>query len=56
MLRLGFDQLALYLGDVRLLVMAHFPFAIYYYVADESIRILSISHTSRFPGHWKKRR
>jgi len=46
-----------YKGNVRVRVLTHFPFSIFYRViadADE-VLVISISHQSRKPEHWVNR-
>jgi plasmid stabilization system protein ParE len=39
----------------RRLVMKHFPYAVFYIVVADEIRILALAHHSRRPGYWRKR-
>jgi len=41
--------------DVRSYIMPRFPYAIYYRVNSDHIRILAIKHHSRRPGYWRHR-
>ena len=43
-------------GDVRRYLMPQFPFAIYYRVLSEHLRILAVKHHSRLPNYWRERR
>jgi hypothetical protein len=43
-------------ADVRRYLMARFPFAIYYRVLPDSLRILALKHHSRHPGYGRERR
>lgn len=40
--------------DVRRAIVSGFPYLIIYRVAGDSIRIISIFHTSRDPSAWQK--
>ena len=42
-------------GDIREGMVKRYPFAIYYRVLPDRIRILSIHHTSRDPAEWEDR-
>ena len=42
-------------GDVRRYLMQRFPFAIYYRVLPEHIRILAFANHSRHPDYWRYR-
>lgn len=42
-------------GDVREGLMTRFPYAIYYRVLTNRIRILSVFHTARDPARWQGR-
>jgi len=35
--------------------MSRFPYAIYFRVEDDEIRILAFQHHSRHPDYWKSR-
>lgn len=48
--RYGFAQ-----GDIREGLVKRYPFAIYYRVLPDRIRILAIHHTSRDPAIWEDR-
>ncbi|RIK76399.1 MAG: hypothetical protein DCC67_13975 [Planctomycetota bacterium] len=41
--------------DYRRAVIARFPYVIVYTAHESGIIIVSISHSSRRPGHWRKR-
>ena len=43
-------------ADVRRYLMARFPFAIYYRVLPDGLRILALKHHSRHPGYGRERR
>ena len=43
-------------ADVRRYLMPRFPFAIYYRVLSDHVRILAIKQHSRFPNYWSERR
>ena len=49
------DQFGYAKGDVREGLMKRFPYAIYYRVLPDRIRILSIHHTSRDPAEREDR-
>ncbi len=42
-------------ADVRHYLMPRFPYAIYYRVLPDHIRILAFKHHSRHPGYWRAR-
>lgn len=42
-------------ADVRRYLMPHFPFAIYYRVLPDHVRILAFKHHSRHPDYWRYR-
>lgn len=42
-------------GDVREAPLCRFPFAIYYRVLPDRIRILAVYHTARDPSGWQTR-
>lgn len=41
--------------DVRRYLMPRFPFAIYYRICPDHVRILAIKHHSRHPNYWRYR-
>jgi toxin ParE1/3/4 len=41
--------------DVRSRTMRHFPFAVYYRVEEDELRILVVKHHSRHPDYWRHR-
>lgn len=41
--------------DVRLYRMPRFPYAVYYRVLPDQIRILAFKHHSRDPDYWRSR-
>jgi len=42
-------------ADVRRYLMRRFPYAIYYRVTADHIRVLAFKHHSRHPGYWQYR-
>jgi toxin ParE1/3/4 len=42
-------------ADVRRYLLPRFPFAIYYRVLPDHIRILALKHHSRHPDYWRYR-
>ncbi|MGL4464018.1 MAG: type II toxin-antitoxin system RelE/ParE family toxin [Planctomycetia bacterium] len=42
-------------GDVRAGSPARFPYAVYYRVLDDRIRVLAVFHTARDPSAWHSR-
>ena len=42
-------------ADVRRFLMSRFPYAIYYRVVTDEIRILAFKHHSRHPNYWHYR-
>lgn len=43
-------------NEVRRYLMPRFPYAIYYRVLPDQIRILAFKHHSRHPDYWQNRR
>lgn len=48
--RYGFAE-----GDIREGLLIRFPYAIYYRVLTDRIRVLAIVHTKRDPSRWQSR-
>ena len=44
-----------YSGPYPRVLMQRFPFAVYYEVADNQIRIMAVAHQRRMPEYWKGR-
>src|SRR5258708_7420507 len=42
-------------GDVRHYLMPRFPYAIYYRVLPDLLRVLAFKHHSRHPDYWRGR-
>jgi plasmid stabilization system protein ParE len=42
-------------ADVREALLSRFPYAIYYRVLADRIRVLAVYHTSRDPSGWQSR-
>lgn len=42
-------------GSVRKLALDRFPYALFYRVLDDCIRILAVGHQRRRPLYWRKR-
>lgn len=42
-------------SDVRRFLIPRFPYAIYYRVLPDHVRILAFKHHSRHPGYWRER-
>lgn len=42
-------------ADVRRYLLPHFPYAIYYRVLPDELRILTFKHHSRHPDDWRSR-
>jgi plasmid stabilization system protein ParE len=42
-------------GDIRRYLLSRFPFAIYYRVLPDHLRVLAIKHHSRHPDYWRGR-
>lgn len=40
---------------VRRFLLTRFPYAVYYVVHDEHVRVFAFGHTSRKPGYWRGR-
>jgi len=49
------DRWSVIEADVRRYLMSRFPFAIYYRVMPDHIRILTFKHHSRHPDYWRNR-
>ena len=49
------DRWSIIESDVRGYLMRRFPFAIYYRVLPDQIRILAFKHHSRHPDYWRYR-
>lgn len=41
--------------DVRRILLARFPYGLYYTVEKDTLLVVSISHMKRLPGHWRER-
>jgi len=42
-------------GDVREYAVTRFPYAIYYRVLNDRVRVLAVYHASRHPSGWQSR-
>ncbi len=42
-------------ADIRRCMIARFPYAIYYRVLPDEVRILAFTHHSRHPDYWRRR-
>jgi plasmid stabilization system protein ParE len=42
-------------GDIREGLLTRFPYAVYYRVLPDHIRVLAVYHTSRNPSRWRTR-
>jgi plasmid stabilization system protein ParE len=42
-------------GDIRAGLLARFPYAVYYRVLSDRIRVLAVFHTARDPSAWQSR-
>lgn len=40
---------------VRRFLLSRFPYAVYYEIRDEQVRVLAFGRTSRRPGYWRGR-
>jgi plasmid stabilization system protein ParE len=40
---------------VRRRVLRHFPYTVFFDVADETVFVLAVAHQRRLPGYWQKR-
>ena len=49
------DRWSIVEADVRRYLMPRFPFAIYYRVWPDHIRVLAFKHHSRHPDYWRYR-
>ena len=49
------DRWSIIEEDVRRYLMPRFPFAIYYRVLSEHLRLLAFKHHSRHPDYWRYR-
>lgn len=45
-----------YFGPYRRVMLQRFPFAVYYEIADNQIRVMAVAHQRRLPGYWKGRK
>lgn len=41
--------------DLRKFILTRFPFALYYSITADVLRIEAVAHHSRRPGYWKER-
>ena len=48
--RYGFAE-----GDVHVAPLKRFPFAVYYRILPNGLRVLAVLHSSRDPAAWKSR-
>ena len=49
------DRWSIIKADVRHYLMRRFPYAIYYRVLPDHLRILAFKHHSRHPDYWRYR-
>lgn len=49
------DRWSIIEADVRRYLMPRFPYAVYYRVFPDHIRILAFKHHSRYPDYWRYR-
>jgi toxin ParE1/3/4 len=49
------DRWSMIEADVRHYIMPRFPYAIYYRVLPDHVRILAFKHHSRHPDYWRSR-
>jgi toxin ParE1/3/4 len=42
-------------ADVRRYLMPRFPYAVYYRILPDSLRVLAFKHHSRHPDYWRHR-
>jgi toxin ParE1/3/4 len=42
-------------GDIRYRTLRRFPYAIYYRIVDDELRILVVKHHKRHPDYWRSR-
>jgi plasmid stabilization system protein ParE len=46
-----------YQGPDRFVRVRHFPYVLYYRIVDPTrVSILAVTHTSRRPGYWRRRK
>jgi hypothetical protein len=50
------ERWAIFNGSTRKFLIHRFPYGIVYFLADNVIHIISITHLHRKPGHWRRRR
>lgn len=43
-------------GDVRRAVVSGFPYQIFYRLRGDSLVVIAVTHGSRHPRHWQRRR
>ena len=49
------DRWSIIEADIRHYLVPRFPYAIYYRVFAEEVRILAVKHHSRHPDYWRHR-
>ena len=42
-------------GEIRRYIMSRFPYAIYYRILPDAVRVLAIKHHRRHPEYWRDR-
>ena len=42
-------------GDIRRYMLSRFPYAIYYRVLPDEVRVLAVKHHRRHPDYWRSR-
>ncbi len=42
-------------GDIREGLLSRFPYAVYYRVLADRVRVLAVYHTARNPSRWRSR-
>lgn len=41
--------------DIRRALLVRFPFAVFYVVQGDAVKVLAVFHSSRNPNEWRKR-
>lgn len=47
---------AIHHRSFRRVLLQRFPFAVFYLVEGDVIRVMAVAHQRRMPGYWSKRR
>jgi len=55
-LRLNSEMYPVYYRNTQRVPVHRFPYALYYRLVDDAIRIVALYHCSRYPSTWRKRK